>query len=88
MAVVICPCCKGKGEVVQIKWLPAIMTLGITALSDLSWPDVCDVCGYLINFLQAKYARFNILERCPRCHAGGFKLHYWESKESESENDR
>lgn len=48
----------------------------------------CDVCGYLINFLQAKYARFNILERCPRCHVGGFKLHYWESKESEAENGR
>ena len=31
----------------------------------------CDVCGYLIHFLQAKYAKFNILERCPRCHAGG-----------------
>ena len=48
----------------------------------------CDVCEYLINFLQAKYAKFNILERCPRCHAGGFKLYYWESKESEAENDR
>lgn len=44
MTVIICPRCKGKGEVVQIKWLPAIMTLGITALSDLSWPDVCPIC--------------------------------------------
>lgn len=48
----------------------------------------CDVCGYLIHFLQVKYGKFNILERCPRCHAGGFELYYWESKESEAENDR
>ena len=45
MTIVICPKCKGKGEVVQIKWLSAIMTLGITALSDLSFPDMCPVCN-------------------------------------------
>ena len=44
MAIVICPRCKGKGEVIRIKWLPAIMSLGITALSDLDWPNVCPIC--------------------------------------------
>lgn len=42
----------------------------------------CNACGYLIHFLQVKYAKINILEQCPRCHMGKFEPYYWKHKES------
>ena len=40
----ICPCCKGKGEIIKIDWLDAVFTMGLTALMDLSEPKECPVC--------------------------------------------
>ena len=40
----ICPYCKGKGEIIKIDWVDAVVTVGLTALMDLSEPKVCPVC--------------------------------------------
>lgn len=43
--IIICPNCKGKGEIIKIDWLDAIFTLGLSALEDLSIPEKCPVCN-------------------------------------------
>lgn len=45
MAVVICPRCKGKGEIIKVDWFSGIVTLGITILSDISSPITCPICN-------------------------------------------
>ena len=43
----------------------------------------CKHCGYLIDFLEVKYAKFYILERCPRCGLHEFEPICWKHKEIE-----
>ncbi len=59
MVMIICPRCKGKGEIVRIQLLPAIFTLGITALFDLTCPDVCPMCDGkgVVNIDVEKYTK-------------------------------
>lgn len=45
MAVVVCPRCKGKGEVVDVDWFAAVVTLGLSFLSDVSTPMTCPICN-------------------------------------------
>ena len=42
---IICPRCKGKGEVYDINWLGAVATFGISLLGDLSYPETCPICN-------------------------------------------
>lgn len=43
--VIVCPKCKGKGEVIKIDWLGAVCTFGLTFLEDISSPQRCPICG-------------------------------------------
>ena len=45
MPIIICPRCKGKGEVVEIDWFGAVVTLGLTFLEDVSTPITCPICN-------------------------------------------
>lgn len=50
MSKIRCFKCDGKGVLHDIDLLPAVFTLGITALIQASDPDRCDACdgtGYL-----------------------------------------
>lgn len=43
----------------------------------------CENCGFIIDAIEVKYAKFNMLEYCPRCHnyPQPFKLVTGERKE-------